>query len=157
MSYILRSAYDTDHKEIVRIIYEEYADQYSVDLIDETFKHNFTGNDSFINKLYICVASEGDKVLGYALAREHILTGVFELECVIQKRSRGRGIGRGLLEFVISESSESGCREYVAKVDSHNMRCINMLDSLDFVMDDGPVSEKPFYVRMTLSVGSRPR
>jgi L-amino acid N-acyltransferase YncA len=76
------------------------------------------------------VARSGDVVLGWAalspVSSRYVYRGVAELSISITEKSRGRGIGRALLEALIKESEKNGIWMLQAAIFPENTASIKL-------------------------------
>jgi phosphinothricin acetyltransferase len=76
------------------------------------------------------VAREADRVVGWAalspVSRRQVYSGVAEVSVYVSGQSRGKGIGRALLERLISESEKNGIWTLQASVFPDNAATIRL-------------------------------
>jgi phosphinothricin acetyltransferase len=73
---------------------------------------------------------EGDKVLGWAalgpVSKRRVYRGVAEVTVYVTENARGRGIGRALLEALISESERNGIWTLQASIFPENTASVEL-------------------------------
>ena len=76
------------------------------------------------------VAREGDRVLGWAalsaVSSREVYRGVAELSVSVGRESRGRGVGRALLEALIAESERNGIWTLQASIFPENVASVKL-------------------------------
>jgi ribosomal protein S18 acetylase RimI-like enzyme len=89
---------------------------------------------------WIFISRVENIVVGFASTRT-VKTGLIELSGVIIRESwTGKGVGRELLDYVISSSRKYGFTEMVVKTEVTNERAIGFYKSMGFI-ESGVVTE----------------
>ena len=75
-------------------------------------------------------APEGQRVLGWAalsaVSKRDVYRGVAEVTVYVAERARGRGIGRALLEALITESEQNGIWTLQASIFPENIASVEL-------------------------------
>ena len=108
MDYVIDQMNPGDWEQVCSIFREGIATGYTTFEIDAPSWEKWDAGHLEIARL---VARKGDKVLGWAalspVSNRDAYRGVAELSVSVQEESRGRGIGRTLLEALIERSENS--------------------------------------------------
>lgn len=82
------------------------------------------------------VMRDGDEVLGWAalspVSKRHVYRGVAESTVYVAERERGKGIGRALLEALITKSEEHGIWTLQASIFPENTASLELHRHLGF-------------------------
>src|SRR5262249_39221724 len=81
----------------------------------------------------VLVAEDRDgAVCGYALCQSKWEGKIHLQDLVVDKGARGRGIGRGLLQYLIEQGRARGSREIYLEVNSTNIPALRLYESEGF-------------------------
>ena len=108
MNYVIDRMNPGDWEQVRSIFREGIATGYTTFETDAPSWEKWDAGHLEIARL---VARKGDQVLGWAalspVSKRHAYRGVAELSISVREESRGRGIGRALLEALIQESEKN--------------------------------------------------
>lgn len=129
----LRSMTALDWPEVARIYEEGIATGHA------TFESSVPNYESWNNAhLETCrlVAEEGDKLLGWAalspVSSRCVYGGVGEVSVYIGRNARGQGVGKALLERLISESEKAGYWTLQSGIFPENIPSIKLHEKCGF-------------------------
>ncbi|HXI22413.1 MAG TPA: GNAT family N-acetyltransferase [Pyrinomonadaceae bacterium] len=128
MSTLLIEAMQPNDWPALRSIYlEGIATGHATFETEAPSWHDWDGRHHRFGRL---VAREGDRVVGWAalspVSRRQVYSGVAEVSVYVAGDSRGKGVGRALLEKLISESEENGIWTLQASVFPDNAATIGL-------------------------------
>lgn len=87
-------------------------------------------------KYPILVAEQDDIIIGWASLSQwsdrYAYTDTAEISLYVKDGFRGRGIGRGLLEAIISEGEKTGLHTVIARIAEGNQESIHLHESIGF-------------------------
>jgi phosphinothricin acetyltransferase len=108
VNYVIDEMVPGDWEQVRAIYLEGIATGYTTFETDAPSWEKWDASHLRIARL---VARRGDEVLGWAalspVSNRHVYRGVAELTISVRPESRGRGIGRALLEALIEESERN--------------------------------------------------
>jgi L-amino acid N-acyltransferase YncA len=127
MNYILDQMKPEDWEQVRSIYLEAIATGYTT---FETEPPSWEKWDAGHLEIARLVARSGDDVLGWALlssvSKRYAYRGVAELSISHTEKSRGRGIGRVLLEALIEESERNGIWTLQAAIFPENVASVKL-------------------------------
>ena len=109
MDFVIEQMIPGDWEQVRSIYLEGIATGFTTFETDAPSWENWNAGHLEFARL---VARKGDKVLGWAalspVSKREAYRGVAELSISVTEESRGRGLGRALLEALIEESEKHG-------------------------------------------------
>ena len=113
-------------EEDVQKVSELEQEYFSLPWSYESLKKEIANNNSIF-----CVADIDGEIVGYGgmllVMDEGDITNI-----VVSESYRRRGIGRGIVKFLIDEGKKLGCENYTLEVRVSNQSAINLYESLGF-------------------------
>lgn len=141
MTMILRDAQPAD-KAAWLTLWQDYLTYYDVTLPAGVTEATWARIIDPDHRLACRLAVEGDRVLGFATHHNHCSTWVAGEDCYLEdlfvaKASRGKGVGRSLIEDLMAIARTKGWHRVYWHTDETNTTARKLYDS--FTQSDGHI------------------